>query len=141
MKAYVGDKLTWRNPQHPRRIESRFKLKGVPTLILWEDGVIKGRLEDHEAHLEDKIDALLSGKNQNHSRSQNRNLNANSNPNPEEDFNLRETLPALGGGRVSSNEQVGTAFDLVKEMDCLYVMVVKAKEFFAKGWEWQSEPL
>ncbi|XP_022896549.1 thioredoxin-like protein Clot [Olea europaea var. sylvestris] len=62
LKAYVGDKLTWRNPQHPWRIDSRFKLKGVPTLILWEDGVIKGRLEDHEAHLEHKIDALLSGK-------------------------------------------------------------------------------
>ncbi|CAA3012352.1 thioredoxin Clot [Olea europaea subsp. europaea] len=102
LKAYVGDKFTWRNPLHPWRIDSR---------------------------------------NQNHSRSQNRNLNANSNPNLEEDFNLRETLPALGGGRVSNNEQADTAFDLVKEMDYLYVMVVKAKEFFAKGWEWQPEPL
>ncbi|XP_022865416.1 thioredoxin-like protein Clot [Olea europaea var. sylvestris] len=62
LKAYVGDRPTWRNPQHPWRIDSIFKLKGVPTLVRWENGAIKGRLEDHEAHLEHKIDALLSGK-------------------------------------------------------------------------------
>ncbi|CAI9769681.1 unnamed protein product [Fraxinus pennsylvanica] len=62
LKAYVGDRPTWRNPHHPWRIDSRFKLKGVPTLVCWEDGAIKGRLEDHEAHLEHKLDALLSGK-------------------------------------------------------------------------------
>ncbi|PIM97478.1 hypothetical protein CDL12_30049 [Handroanthus impetiginosus] len=61
LRAYVGDRPTWRNPQHPWRSDSRFKLKGVPTLIRWEDGAMKARLEDHEAHLEHKIDALLSG--------------------------------------------------------------------------------
>ncbi|KAK1382747.1 thioredoxin-like protein Clot [Heracleum sosnowskyi] len=60
LKAYVGDRPTWRNSQHPLRIDSQFKLKGVPTLILWENDEIKGRLEDHEAHVERKIDALLS---------------------------------------------------------------------------------
>lgn len=61
LKAYVGDRPTWRNPGHPWRTDSRFKLKGVPTLIRWEDGSVKARFEDHEAHLEHKISALLSG--------------------------------------------------------------------------------
>ncbi|KDP43426.1 hypothetical protein JCGZ_16713 [Jatropha curcas] len=61
LRAYVGDRPTWRNPQHPWRVDSRFKLTGVPTLVSWENDVIKGRLEDHEAHLEHKIDALVSG--------------------------------------------------------------------------------
>ncbi|KZV20405.1 thioredoxin-like protein Clot [Dorcoceras hygrometricum] len=60
LRAYVGDRPTWRNPHHPWRTDSRFKLKGVPTLIRWEDDAIKARLEDHEAHHEHKIDALLS---------------------------------------------------------------------------------
>ncbi|KAI8022816.1 Thioredoxin-like protein Clot [Camellia lanceoleosa] len=47
---------------HPWRVDLRFKLTGVPTLIRWEDDAIKGRLEDHEAHLEHKIDALVAGK-------------------------------------------------------------------------------
>jgi len=61
LRAYVGDRLTWRNPQHPWRVDSRFKLKGVPTLISWENDAVKGRLEDYEAHLEHKINALVSG--------------------------------------------------------------------------------
>ncbi|KAL8542374.1 hypothetical protein ACS0TY_003297 [Phlomoides rotata] len=61
LKAYVGDRPTWRNAHHPWRVDARFKLKGVPTLIRWEDGAIKGRLEDNEAHVEAKIDSLLSG--------------------------------------------------------------------------------
>ncbi|KAF5736409.1 thioredoxin-like protein Clot [Tripterygium wilfordii] len=60
LRAYVGDRPTWRNPQHPWRSDSRFKLTGVPTLIRWENGAVKARLEDHEAHLERKIDALIS---------------------------------------------------------------------------------
>lgn len=40
----------------------------------------------------------------------------------DEDFSLRETAPSLGGDRV------GIAFDLVEQMDYLYVKVVKAKE-------------
>ncbi|XP_023755562.1 thioredoxin-like protein Clot [Lactuca sativa] len=62
LRAYVGDRPTWRNPQHPWRVDSKFKLKGVPTLILWENGEVKGRLEDHEAHIERKIDALIATK-------------------------------------------------------------------------------
>ncbi|KAI7740784.1 hypothetical protein M8C21_030202 [Ambrosia artemisiifolia] len=62
LRAYVGDRPTWRNPMHPWRVDSTFKLKGVPTLILWENGEVKGRLEDHEAHIEKKIDSLLATK-------------------------------------------------------------------------------
>ncbi|KAI6675830.1 hypothetical protein NL676_036626 [Syzygium grande] len=62
LRAYVGDRPTWRNPQHPWRVDPRFKLTGVPTLMLWEDDVVKGRLEDHEAHIERKIDGLIAGK-------------------------------------------------------------------------------
>lgn len=62
LRAYVGDRPTWRNPQHPWRVDPRFKLTGVPTLMLWEDDVVKGRLEDHEAHVERKIDGLIAGK-------------------------------------------------------------------------------
>ncbi|KAH9774598.1 Thioredoxin-like protein Clot [Citrus sinensis] len=60
LQAYVGDRPTWRNPQHPFRVDSRFKLTGVPTLFRWENDTVSGRLEDHEAHLEHKIKALLS---------------------------------------------------------------------------------
>ncbi|KAH6789692.1 Calcium-dependent lipid-binding plant phosphoribosyltransferase family protein [Perilla frutescens var. frutescens] len=61
---------------------------------------------------------------------QNRNPNQDPNRNPaiEEDFNLRETRPSLGGGRVAGNDRVGTAYDLVEQMEYLYVRVVKAKE-------------
>ena len=62
LRAYTGDRPTWRNPAHPWRTDSRFKLTGVPTLICWENDAIKGRLEDHEAHIESKIDALVNGK-------------------------------------------------------------------------------
>ncbi|KAL8204432.1 hypothetical protein R6Q57_010055 [Mikania cordata] len=60
LRAYVGDRPTWRNPQHPWRVHPTFKLKGVPTLILWKNGEAKGRLEDHEAHIEKKIDSLIN---------------------------------------------------------------------------------
>ncbi|XP_050209011.1 thioredoxin-like protein Clot [Mercurialis annua] len=62
LRAYVGDRPTWRNPQHPWRLDSNFKLTGVPTLLCWENNAVKGRLEDYEAHLEHKIDALISDK-------------------------------------------------------------------------------
>nr|GMD65207.1 thioredoxin-like protein Clot [Ipomoea batatas] len=62
LRAYVGDRPTWRTPQHPWRVDPKFSLKGVPTLIRWEGDEVKGRLEDHEAHLEHKIDNLLGGK-------------------------------------------------------------------------------
>ncbi|KAJ8899209.1 hypothetical protein K2173_012385 [Erythroxylum novogranatense] len=62
LRAYVGDRPTWRNSQHPWRVDSRFKLTGVPTLISWDwnNDSVKARLEDHEAHLDHKIDDLLS---------------------------------------------------------------------------------
>ncbi|KAK2637133.1 hypothetical protein Ddye_031925 [Dipteronia dyeriana] len=41
LQAYVGDRPTWRNPHHPWRVDSRFKLTGVPTLICWESVLIK----------------------------------------------------------------------------------------------------
>lgn len=61
LRVYVGDRPTWRNPQNPWRTDPRFKLTGVPTLIRWEDDAVKGRLKDHEAHLDRKITALISG--------------------------------------------------------------------------------
>ncbi|KAL3622457.1 FT-interacting protein 3 [Castilleja foliolosa] len=74
--------------------------------------------------------------NQDQNEAQNRNPNPIPNPNPnqnsnrrheEQDFNLTETRPSLGGGRVSGIDRGGTAFDLVEQMDYLYVRVVKAK--------------
>ncbi|GAA0174098.1 hypothetical protein Leryth_016970 [Lithospermum erythrorhizon] len=59
LRAYVGDRPTWRNPHHPWRVDSTFKLRGVPTLIRWEADSIKARLEDNEAHVESKISALV----------------------------------------------------------------------------------
>ena len=41
LRAYVGDRPTWRNPQHPWRVDPRFKLTGVPTLIRWENNTVK----------------------------------------------------------------------------------------------------
>ncbi|KAI5055053.1 hypothetical protein GOP47_0030198 [Adiantum capillus-veneris] len=60
LRAYVGDRATWRNPAHPWRVDKRFGLKGVPTLILWKDGAVSGRLEDNEAHLEHHVEKLLN---------------------------------------------------------------------------------
>ncbi|KAL6909845.1 hypothetical protein ACP4OV_001504 [Aristida adscensionis] len=60
LRAYVGDKPTWRDPAHPWRADPRFALTGVPTLIRWEKGAAAARLGDDEAHLRDKIDAVLN---------------------------------------------------------------------------------
>lgn len=62
VRVYVGDRPTWRTPDHPLRCDERFKLKGVPTLIRWENGAITGRLEDYEAHKEMKIKQLMQSK-------------------------------------------------------------------------------
>ncbi|KAL5708013.1 hypothetical protein ACHQM5_018853 [Ranunculus cassubicifolius] len=62
LRVYVGDRPTWRNAHNPLRTDSRFKLKGVPTLVRWENDTITGRLEDHEAHVEHKIDTLVASK-------------------------------------------------------------------------------
>jgi hypothetical protein len=60
VRVYVGDRPTWRTPDHPLRCDGRFKLKGVPTLIRWENGAIAGRLEDYEADKEMKIKKLIA---------------------------------------------------------------------------------
>lgn len=60
VRVYVGDKPTWRTPEHPLRRDERFQLKGVPTLIRWENGAIAGRLEDYEAHKETQIQQLMT---------------------------------------------------------------------------------
>ncbi|KNA18220.1 hypothetical protein SOVF_072530 [Spinacia oleracea] len=60
LRAYVGDRPTWRTPVHPWRVDSKFQLKGVPTLIRWENDDVAARLEDHEAHIESKISTLLA---------------------------------------------------------------------------------
>lgn len=60
IRIYVGDRPTWRTPDNPMRCDERFKLKGVPTLIRWENGGVAGRLEDYEAHNEIKVKKLLS---------------------------------------------------------------------------------
>uniref|UniRef100_A0A0C9SB29 Thioredoxin-like protein Clot n=1 Tax=Wollemia nobilis TaxID=56998 RepID=A0A0C9SB29_9CONI len=59
LRGFAGDRPTWRNPSHPWRMDERFKLKGLPTLIRWKEGAIAGRLEDHEAHIESRISKLL----------------------------------------------------------------------------------
>lgn len=60
LKAFAGDRSTWRDPSHPWRVDPRFKLKGVPTLVRWKDGAIAGRLEDDEAYIGSKVDAILA---------------------------------------------------------------------------------
>ncbi|XP_057815924.1 thioredoxin-like protein Clot isoform X2 [Cryptomeria japonica] len=59
LRAFAGNRPTWRNPSHPWRADERFKLKGLPTLARWKDGAIAGRLEDHEAHIDSRIEKLL----------------------------------------------------------------------------------
>ncbi|KAL8204434.1 hypothetical protein R6Q57_010057 [Mikania cordata] len=71
--------------------------------------------------------------NQNQNQNQNQTQNQNTNPIPNlrspeiDEFNLRETRPSLGGGRVPGNERFGTAFDLVEQMHYLYIRLVKAR--------------
>uniref|UniRef100_A0A0D9WPT9 Thioredoxin-like protein Clot n=1 Tax=Leersia perrieri TaxID=77586 RepID=A0A0D9WPT9_9ORYZ len=60
LRAFVGDKPTWRDPAHPWRVDPRFRLTGVPTLIRWENGAAAARLGDEESQLADKVDALLN---------------------------------------------------------------------------------
>lgn len=59
LRAVVGDRATWRTHTHPFRNDPDFKLRGVPTLIRWENDKIIAKLEDYEAHVEKKIAALL----------------------------------------------------------------------------------
>ncbi|KAF1001473.1 hypothetical protein AG4045_031140 [Apium graveolens] len=66
--------------------------------------------------------------NPNQSQTQNQKFSPRPQSNPNEEFDLRETAPRLGGGRFPGNDRVGTAFDLVEQMHYLFVRVVKAKE-------------
>lgn len=41
----VGDSETWRDPNHPLRVDQQLKLTGIPTLIEWtENGPAVKRL-------------------------------------------------------------------------------------------------
>ncbi|GKC46478.1 hypothetical protein Tco_1064200, partial [Tanacetum coccineum] len=50
---------------------------------------------------------------------------------PHEDFSLKETKPHLGGGKVTGDKLTST-YDLVEQMQYLYVRVVKARELPSK---------
>ncbi|KAG5583386.1 hypothetical protein H5410_054013 [Solanum commersonii] len=50
---------------------------------------------------------------------------------PQEDFLLKETKPHLGGGKVMGDKLTST-YDLVEQMQYLYVRVVKAKDLPGK---------
>ncbi|KAJ0090029.1 hypothetical protein Patl1_14258 [Pistacia atlantica] len=47
----------------------------------------------------------------------------------EEDFSLKETSPNIGKGRVSGRERLTSSFDLVEEMEFLYIRLVKGRDF------------
>ncbi|KAI3984323.1 hypothetical protein MKX01_011277 [Papaver californicum] len=52
-------------------------------------------------------------------------------PNPSLDFSLKETSPHLGGGGLTGDKLTST-YDLVEQMQYLYVRVVKAKDLPGK---------
>ncbi|KAJ4711670.1 C2 domain-containing protein [Melia azedarach] len=49
-------------------------------------------------------------------------------PEQKEDFSLKETSPPIGGGRVSGREKLTSSFDLVEQMQFLYVRIVRARD-------------
>ncbi|KAG6638341.1 hypothetical protein CIPAW_10G028300 [Carya illinoinensis] len=58
---------------------------------------------------------------------------------PPEDFLLKETNPHLGGGKVTGDKHTST-YDLVEQMQYLYVRVVKAKDLPAKDVSGSCDP-
>ncbi|XP_044494295.1 FT-interacting protein 3 [Mangifera indica] len=58
---------------------------------------------------------------------------------PPEDFSLKETNPHLGGGKVTGDKLTST-YDLVEQMQYLYVRVVKAKDLPAKDITGSCDP-
>ncbi|XP_057720751.1 FT-interacting protein 3-like [Arachis stenosperma] len=58
---------------------------------------------------------------------------------PPEDFLLKETKPHLGGGKVSGDKLTST-YDLVEQMQYLYVRVSKAKDLPAKDVTGSCDP-
>ncbi len=55
----VGDRPTWKNPEHVLRTDQSLKLTSVPTLILYEQGTITKRLDDDKATKEDFIKMFI----------------------------------------------------------------------------------
>ncbi|GAB2266931.1 FT-interacting protein 3 [Dionaea muscipula] len=60
-------------------------------------------------------------------------------PPPTEEFALKETKPHLGGGNMTG-DKVTSTYDLVEQMQYLYVRVVKAKELPAKDVTGSCDP-
>ncbi|RWR77807.1 FT-interacting protein 1-like protein [Cinnamomum micranthum f. kanehirae] len=60
-------------------------------------------------------------------------------PLPPEDFRLKETSPHLGGGGITGDKLTST-YDLVEQMQYLYVRVVKAKDLPAKDITGSCDP-
>lgn len=58
----VGPRLLWKSPDHPLRKDSVLQLKGIPTLIHWQDNGQGRRLgkELEEAQTEDEADRLVA---------------------------------------------------------------------------------
>ncbi|KAK9128563.1 hypothetical protein Syun_017360 [Stephania yunnanensis] len=59
-------------------------------------------------------------------------------PHPAEEFALKETSPALGGGL--AGDKLTSTYDLVEQMQYLYVRVVKAKDLPAKDVTGSCDP-
>ncbi|PIA53415.1 hypothetical protein AQUCO_00900175v1 [Aquilegia coerulea] len=60
-------------------------------------------------------------------------------PHPPEDFSLKETSPHLGGGGLTGDKHTST-YDLVEQMQYLYVRVVKAKDLPTKDVTGSCDP-
>ncbi|XP_077210398.1 FT-interacting protein 7 [Tasmannia lanceolata] len=60
-------------------------------------------------------------------------------PLPPEDYKLKETSPHLGGGGIAG-DKLTTTYDLVEQMQYLYVRVVKAKDLPAKDLTGSCDP-
>ncbi|CAL9778774.1 unnamed protein product [Musa acuminata subsp. burmannicoides] len=61
-------------------------------------------------------------------------------PLPQEDFSLKETAPRLGGGGLGGGDKLTNTYDLVEQMQYLYVRVVKAKDLPAKDVTGSCDP-
>ncbi|CAA2974438.1 FT-interacting 1-like [Olea europaea subsp. europaea] len=58
---------------------------------------------------------------------------------PQEDYSLKETKPHLGGGKVTGDKLTST-YDLVEQMEYLYVRVVKARDLPGKDVTGSCDP-